>query len=1360
MAGFAAVVELATLDGTEGFQLNGEGGGDLAGFSVSSAGDINGDGYDDFIVGAKYADTSGVNNTGAAYLVFGSAGGFPANLELSSLDGTNGFRLSGAVFWDLAGASVSAAGDVNGDGYDDFIVGAYQFDYVGGAAGASYVVFGKASGFAANLNLSSIDGTNGFRLTGKTGAQFSGWSVASAGDVNGDGYDDVIIGALTGNNAAVVFGKASGFAASTSLRGLDGSNGFQISGPSGAKFAFTVHSAGDINGDGYDDVIIGAYNSGAGAAYVVFGRASGFAANIDVTSLDGTNGFKLNGVQLDDQFGFSVSGGGDINGDGIDDLVVGARNAYDGSSYSGAAYVLFGKTSGFAATLNVSSLDGSNGFEISNSGGGSSLGSSVSLADVNGDGYQDVVVGSLDSNPNGSNAGVSYVVFGKGTAFASSVDVSSLNGTTGFAIRGEATGDLARTVGNAGDINGDGADDLIIGAINADPNGGNSGAAYVVLGKASALTWTGGSGDDTQTGTGGADTLSGGDGNDTLHGAAGADSLDGGIGNDIIDGGTGADAMTGGTGNDTYYVDDAGDTTVENSGEGYDTVHSTLSWTLSANTEQLVLDGTADIDGTGNALNNNIVGNSGANVLDGADGVDVIHAGDGADTVTGGNGADQLYGEAGDDSLGGGAGDDLLDGGAGADAMAGGAGDDAYIVDDAGDTVTEASGEGNDVVKASVSFTLGANLESLILTGSGYIDGAGNALNNNIVGNSGANTLSGGDGADVIKGGDGNDTVYGGDGADTILGETGYDVLNGGEGNDNIDGGTLGDTLHGDNGNDILHGGTGFDTLYGDAGGDQLYGDNGNDSLNGGDGNDRLDGGLGGDAMTGGAGDDIYYVDDANDTVTEASGEGTDTVRATVSYAMPDNVENLQLMAGGALAGIGNGLNNAIVGSSGDNRLLGGDGADMLTGAEGNDYLDGGTGQDIMVGGTGDDVYIVDNAADTVIENGGEGTDVVKTSVSWTLGVNFETLALTGSANINGVGNDGGNLMVGNSGNNTLSGAGGNDLIKAGGGDDTVYGGDGADQILGEAGDDVLSGGEGADVIDGGADGDTLHGDNGNDSLSGGTGSDQLFGDAGADALDGGSGNDFLFGGEGNDRLDGGTGADFMFGGAGDDIYYVDDAGDFATEAPNEGTDTVRATVSFSLGGEVENLQLLGTADIAGSGNGLSNTLTGNSGANVLSGGGGADVIKAGDGADTLYGGSGADTLLGQNGDDFIIGGSGNDTMTGGAGADTFVILDESVIAWSSDGPGPFEIDTILDLDKAQGDKLDLSGIDADIHTDGDQAFTLVGAFGRHAGEMTLTFNAGSNTTMLALDVDGDGRADYQMRITGDVRADSGGWLL
>ncbi len=568
-------VDLATLDGTNGFRIGGIDEFDKSGFSVSEAGDVNGDGFDDLIIGASAADPGGKTNAGESYIVFGAAGGFLSSFDLSTLDGTNGFRIDGGDANDASGLSVDGVGDINGDGFDDLIIGAVQ--------GQSFVVFGRSTEFAAALDLSTLDGMQGFKLNGTA----AGFTVSGAGDVNGDGFEDLILGdawaAPNGNSHAgesyVMFGAEGGFPASLDVSALDGTNGFRLDGIDADDISgSSVSGAGDVNGDGFDDLLIGAQGAdpggdfSAGESYVVFGAADGFAPSINLSTLNGDNGFRLDGINEGDYSGNSVSSAGDVNGDGFDDFIIGASDADPGGkSQAGQTYVVFGAPGRFASAFDLSTLNGTNGFRVNGIDEGDVSGVSVNGAgDVNGDGFDDLIIGALAAVPGGKfDAGESYVVFGAAGGFPSAIELSTLNGTNGFRLDGVDAGDFSgRSVSGAGDVNGDGFDDLFIGADLANSGAGES---YVVFGG----NFTGGV--ETQVGDGDAnlliadqgaatDVLIGGQGNDTLISDGGDDVLRGGEGDDVLaipdTNFAGTRRVQGGNGIDTLRLDGSGNTLV------------------------------------------------------------------------------------------------------------------------------------------------------------------------------------------------------------------------------------------------------------------------------------------------------------------------------------------------------------------------------------------------------------------------------------------------------------------------------------------------------------------------------------------------------------------------------------------------------------------------------------------------------------------------------------------------------------------------------------------------------------------------------------------------------------------------------
>lgn len=636
---------------------------------------------------------------------------------------------------------------------------------------------------------------------------------------------------------------------------------------------------------------------------------------------------------------------------------------------------------------------------------------------------------------------------------------------------------------------------------------------------------------DTISGSADADTLSGGLGNDLLLGNAGDDSLDGGIGNDTLNGGTGSDTMLGGSGNDTYYVTDAGDITIENPGEGTDTVYTSISWQLDPNLENLVLlDAGGNIEGIGNELDNVITANSFDSYLNGDAGNDTLIGGIGNDTLMGDVGNDLLNGNGGDDLLIGGDGNDTLNGGTGYDTMMGGIGNDSYYVTDPGNITVENPGEGIDTVYTSISWGLDANLENLtLLDAGGSIDGIGNELNNVLTGNSFDNYLNGDAGDDTIFGGDGNDTLIGGSGNDS---------------------------LYGGNGNDVYQFANGW----------------GSDTLTDSSGNDTVDFSAVTSDLTVNMG--IYTWNSSWDEVIS----GTNSINWT------GGIENI-------IAGSGNDslrgttADNLISGGNGDDWLWGLSGNDMLLGGNGDDRLEGGLGNDLLQGGAGNDTYVIwnelqgweSNATDTILDESGNDTlEFLGTSSgivsSWKavdsngdhfidqLNIVFadnETLKIQNYFNNSstsilqsqpGMGAIENILFTGITGHNETLHF--NDLvslaatpdslnplfIKGSSGDDNLKGGLGNDTIQGMGGSDIIHGLAGNDVLTGGGDSTQVYGDEGDDILFGGVGVEK---DVVIETLAGGEGNDTIYAGTGYEftYLSGGTGDDTLIGGSGNDEF-------------------------------------------------------------------------------------------------------------------------------------------------------------------------------------------------------------------------------
>ncbi|MBD2040189.1 calcium-binding protein [Microcoleus sp. FACHB-672] len=397
----------------------------------------------------------------------------------------------------------------------------------------------------------------------------------------------------------------------------------------------------------------------------------------------------------------------------------------------------------------------------------------------------------------------------------------------------------------------------------------------------------------------------------------------------------------------------------------------------------------------------------------------------------------------------------------------------------------------------------------------------------------------------------------------------------------------------------------------------------GNDSIYGLAGNDTINGGVGVDTMVGGIGNDFYYADSTSDVVIEGVGAGTDRIYANTNYTLGTNVENLYLQ-GSAYYGYGNALNNLIVGNAQNN------------------YLWGAAGVDTMAGGLGSDRYDVNDASDVIIEGVDAGTDIVYSySTSYTLGANVENLQLQGGAN-DGIGNELNNSIVGNAANNIISGLDGSDTMAGGLGNDTYH--------AESPGDVVIEGvNAGTDLVYAYT----------NYTLSANV--ENLFLNSGANDGYGNALNNYIMGNAGSNIISGGAGVDTMVGGIGNDIYYIDSTSDVIIEGVSAGTDSVYASASYSLGANVENLYLQGSA-YYGYGNALNNSIAGNIGNNHL------------------WGGAGNDTITGGVGNDTIRGSVGSDLLTGGTGADYFTFYS------ATEGS-----DTITDFSWAQLDKIALS---------------------------------------------------------------------
>ncbi len=594
-------IDLGAIPAARGFRIEGDGGDNL-GQVVAGIGDFDSDGFDDIAIGASNAATGNNEYYGKAYVLLGKSGGFGSKISAANITGKTGFAISGDYsVYEHAGESLAGAGDINGDGFADLLSGDPSFN---GYSGRAHLIFGGAGGFGAGLPLGALDGKAGFALS-HSGNQFDfmGRSLGTLGDINGDGFDDFFVSSFNASIGAkiysgsgyVVFGKQDWSAIpNLSLASLSGSDGFAIEGGAAGDRA-EIRAGGDLNGDGFADIVIGAYGvdiggiSNYGSVYVIYGKAGGFSAQIDLANaLPASDGFRIDGRHQNDNLGKTLAVG-DINGDGLDDLLMSMISENNNASPRSVAYIVFGQTGSFGATFDLNTIDGKNGVAIG-APPNREIGPILAFAgDINGDGFGDFLVGDYGGRYAGSNAmsqpiqtniGSTYLIYGKANWSANNgqIDLLQLTADQGFRIDGAASDDQSgASVGAAGDLNGDGFDDLVIGAPNADSGGnGDSGAAYILYGGnfTRQLGKAGSAKADNIKGTVALESLLGGAGNDSIMGGGGADYLAGGAGNDSlipgdatfrrIDGGAGVDiarldALSGRidlTGAFKYHLDD------------------------------------------------------------------------------------------------------------------------------------------------------------------------------------------------------------------------------------------------------------------------------------------------------------------------------------------------------------------------------------------------------------------------------------------------------------------------------------------------------------------------------------------------------------------------------------------------------------------------------------------------------------------------------------------------------------------------------------------------------------------------------------------------------------------------------------
>ncbi len=453
----ASTMSLSTAPWAE---FTGEAIDDNAGYSISAAGDFNGDGYKDMLIGAPYNDDAGVvdDDMGAVYIIYGSSTP-TSTLDLSDPSVT---ELTGYSNGDLAGASV-ASGDIDGDGYDDVLIGAPENDDNGSGAGAVYLLYGQSS----HLTSGSLSGA--VKFTGEAAGDLLGVERALASDdIDGDGYDDILVGAPTNDDAGssagavyIIYGSDSHLTSSSVATAPE------FTGEAAGDLAGIAVSSGDLNNDGYGDILVGAAYSGdsavnGGSAYILYGQASQFTATTNLSTA----------IEFTGEAGGDVGwplASGDLNGDGYDDVLIGGD---ENNASAGAVFLVYGQSTQLSSSSVSTTIEFTG--EV-----GDAAGWSLATGDMNQDGYDDILIGAPTNDDAANNAGATYLIPGQAS------ELSGGNLSTFTEFTGEASGDRAGVAVATGDVNNDGYDDAMVGA-NETSDG--TGSLYLLI--ATPLTMT------------------------------------------------------------------------------------------------------------------------------------------------------------------------------------------------------------------------------------------------------------------------------------------------------------------------------------------------------------------------------------------------------------------------------------------------------------------------------------------------------------------------------------------------------------------------------------------------------------------------------------------------------------------------------------------------------------------------------------------------------------------------------------------------------------------------------------------------------------------------------------------------------